>query len=358
MRPKHQEISELLRRRISNGHYLTASFPGERTLAKELGVSHMTGRRVIRDLVDVDVLRRLDNGRITINERAATLRNKLQVGFVTPAYPSESLNKWWLSLRAEVERRHGIARMIPYLDWDDPTVWAAVNGDMDRIFIIPPSDLPRLLLERLVAARHKVVSMFVNLTDHGVCGIDGGAIGNLDKLFDHLAAQGHRRVDCFNSQPQNRKITEHIAYWQQALAARGLEGELHNDPVPSFGHPAAHARLRMNALLRRGAFHATAVYCVTVAAAKGVMRGLADHGLRIGRDVAVCSFGGGDEARMMVPSLTTVDTPDPAPVIGQAIDRLQTQRRDSPAWFLRPENVGLFVGETTRPDEAGAEPLP
>ncbi|WP_432494633.1 LacI family DNA-binding transcriptional regulator [Kineococcus gypseus] len=49
------------------------------------------------------------------------------------------------------------------------------------------------------------------------------------------------------------------------------------------------------------------IFCVTDTLALGVLRGLADHGLRVPEDVLVIGFDDVDDARFSVPSLTTVD---------------------------------------------------
>ena len=49
---KFQRVVAVLERRIRRGDYLLRPLPGERRIAEETGVSHMTARKAVRALLD------------------------------------------------------------------------------------------------------------------------------------------------------------------------------------------------------------------------------------------------------------------------------------------------------------------
>lgn len=63
------------------------------------------------------------------------------------------------------------------------------------------------------------------------------------------------------------------------------------------------------------------IFCVTDTVAIGVLRGLADRGIRVPEDVRVAGFDNIDESEFTVPSLTTLD-PDHAGMAAAAVDLL------------------------------------
>lgn len=348
MRAKYIEIAELINTRIDNGYYLATNFPGERALADELGVSYMTARRAIQKLFENQKLFRQKNGRMSITNQQSKTQQTLRVAMVIPAYISASINKWWLALEKAVSRKNGTVRMIPYLNWKDPIIWDAVNDNFDCIFLVPPREIPKLLEERLVNNKHKIVSLFADLTNLGISGLDGGAPENIKKMFEHLAKIGHKSIDCLNTEPAGKKIDHHIRIWREILKEKKLTGNLHNNPTEPFTSSESQARNTVLNLIKKNKLKSTAIYCVTVAAAKGAMRALQDNNIQIGKEIAVCSFGGGEEAKMMIPSLTVIDTPDPTPILTEALEIFCARKKTSPTNFIQPEQAELFLGESTQ----------
>lgn len=347
MRAKYIEIVEIVKARIANGYYLANEFPGERSLAEELGVSYMTARKAIQKLCEINELYRQENGRISVKELKPT-RNNLQVALVFPAFMSASFNKWLLALKNVVSAKNGSIQLLPYLNWDDPVIWDAINDKFDFICLIPPAKIPKLLEERLVLNRDRIVTLFENLTHLGISGVDGGDPENIGKVMDHLADQGHKSIDCLNTQATSAKINQHITIWKRILKAKQLCGSLHDYPTAPFSSPDVQARNIVSTLIKEKALKSTALYCVTVAAAKGAMRALNDHNIKIGRDIAVCSFAGGEEAKMLIPSLTVVDTPEPTPILTEVIKTLSQRKKGAKPIFFQPTDAELFIGESTR----------
>lgn len=72
-------------------------------------------------------------------------------------------------------------------------------------------------------------------------------------------------------------------------------------PEPSFFHALHYA----DQLVRAGKLdEADAIFCTSVEASRGVIRALADHGIRVPEDIAVVSFGSPEQACFNTPSIT------------------------------------------------------
>ena len=85
-------------------------------------------------------------------------------------------------------------------------------------------------------------------------------------------------------------------------------------PEPSFFHALHYA----DQLVRAGKLdEADAIFCTSVEASRGVIRALADHGIRVPEDIAVVSFGSPEQACFNTPSITIVNTPDLMPLVSK-----------------------------------------
>ncbi|MCI2238124.1 LacI family transcriptional regulator [Paenibacillus sp. TRM 82003] len=94
------------------------------------------------------------------------------------------------------------------------------------------------------------------------------------------------------------------------------------------------------------------IFCVTDTLAFGVVRGLADHGVRVPDDVLVVGFDDVEDARYHIPSLSSI-APDHAQLVDQAVQLLNRRIAD-PSAEPRDVTVGFQLVEresTTRPAE-------
>ena len=95
----------------------------------------------------------------------------------------------------------------------------------------------------------------------------------------------------------------------------------------------------------------TAVYCVTLPAAMGLMRAAADAGVRIGEELSVCVQDGEGIAAYLVPSLTSFQPPRLCGCLSAVIAWFAAgAERDD--WIgpllVEPSQLVLYEGESTR----------
>src|SRR3982750_3464344 len=87
-RPKFQRVMSIIERRIRQGDYLLNPIPGERKIAGETGVSHMTARKAVRELLDRKVLIRRPNGSLDIYPGYQTDAGSAPFLLLYPASPA------------------------------------------------------------------------------------------------------------------------------------------------------------------------------------------------------------------------------------------------------------------------------
>jgi hypothetical protein len=299
--------------------------------------------------VQKGLLSRSTNGRLTVCPQPSVSKSTMNIGFVAPASLSTT-NAWEFELRDTLAARGGVLRPIPYVGATDPALFDSLDMDLDGWFFVLPQNLPLLLLQRLRRMRDRIVVLWEDMTPMGIPSIETGPPQFVGKLLDHLASLGHRRVDCLNVQPEASIIGHRIAAWREGLASRGMEGQLHNVTVAHFHTGPVTAREETAKLLRSGQLSAKALFCATTSQAWGAIRACADAGLQVGKDISICGFGEMDIARLLIPTVTCVQPADRRPFLDRGLDWITSRGIDWPHPLrMEPEDVPLFIGESTGP---------
>ncbi len=349
MAGKYLQVAQTIARRLENGDYLVNDLPGERKLAAELGVSYLTGRRAIQHLIEQGVLPRRPAGRVTVRQAAPS--HNLNIAFVVPAFSSPIYNEWYRALKQLVRTHRGNVRAVPYVNWHDPALAAALDGNLDGLFLVPlPQPPPELLQQRLHKLRQRVVTLFEDMTHLGIPCVAGNDPQAVVLLVEHLHGLGHRQVDCLNTEPTAPIITRRIAAWRDGLESLGLTGRLWDCAVQPFDRPQFRAHEVAGQLLDAGQLTASALLCTSMAVAAGVLRAAFERGVGVGHDLSVCIPDGIDDARLMTPSLTTLKTPDISQQLGRGVQWIKTggARWRGPLTISMPDE-SVVQGESTRP---------
>lgn len=357
---KYEEIAKLIERRVQRGDYLLNDLPGERELATEQGVSHMTARRAVQQLVRDNVLIRKPNGRVAVNAQRFGSSGRLQTAILTPVFPSRVYDRWRYALDYVCRERGDSLRPVPYVHWDDPAIFEALER-FDAVFLLTPSEeVPAWVAERLRNAPRAVVALEADLTPIGIYSIRPFAVRFIDRMLDYAKECGYQRIDCLNAQPLVHEITERIERWHAWRDINGLEGELMNEPVRSYEFPLPQAyEVVRQRLSERGIAPGTAIFCTTGVSAVGAMRALHEHGIAIGSEVGVCTLNDADSGRYTIPSLTLLEAPDLLELTRQCLDDIQAAEGGRlPLKFREAKDASLFIGESILPLTKGAPSVP
>jgi DNA-binding LacI/PurR family transcriptional regulator len=350
-RQKFKHVMSVIEQRIRQGDYVLSPIPGERKIADETGVSHMTARKAVRGLLEQKILIRRPNGSLDIHPGQQRDAGPAHFLLLYPAYAS-----WYLThLRQtvfEAAERYGLSmRPVQYVHWDDPVVASAATNPAGLIFISSAEDVPEHLLRMLRSS--KCVSLDFDLSDREVPSINLFPDAHIIKVFDHLRQLGHRSVGCISTQHHNPEIDRRIRLWREWLQSHGMTGELLERPTRSFGDATPAAYDAMREVLDNGSPRSTAYVGTTFPAAVGAMRACWERGLIVGKDISICAINIEAPARFMTPSVTGLDIPKLSKLLGRCFDWFTDDsdwtgtRRLEPA---RPEFVqGESTGQVTTP---------
>lgn len=349
MKPKFPEIVDRIEKQLLRGDHRLMPIPGSETLARQMGVSYLTARRAIQELVQKGVLYRQPGGRVMVNQDRIAAKVPLQTAFLAPAFASPAVEQ----LRHAIERtaaEKGISvRPVDYVHWDDPVVRETIEN-FDGVFLVQSSEKMSLYVKDYLSKTSKpVVLADIELADINLPYFDFLPAESLDKLMQHLVSLGHKKFLCLNSHPKTAVVLTRIARWRQFMQNHNLTGDLLDEPVQPYSHPTSQAHHILCAAIakQKYRFDATAIVCVSLAAAVGTIRALEDNGIHVGKDVAVCAIDGESLARYHYPSITCMEKADMSTAISQCFewfasgDKWRGEKRLS----SQPE---LFIGESTK----------
>lgn len=166
----------------------------------------------------------------------------------------------------------------------------------------------------------------------------------------HLLARGCRRpaIVCGPVGAGPGVSALRLAGYRRALAEAGLPADpalVRTVPELTMAAGARCAREMVD-----GGLAVDGVFCVTDSVAMGVLRGLADRGVRVPEQVKVIGFDNVDQAEFLVPSLSTVD-PDHELMARRTLELLIRRLSPPGAAPAEPEEVvgpyALVVREST-----------
>jgi DNA-binding LacI/PurR family transcriptional regulator len=343
---KYNDVMSVIKQRIRAGDYFVDSIPGERRLAEEAGVSYMTARRAVQQLLEEKVLIRQPSGSLEVHPDYSKRVNPAEVVLLYPAYPSSYLTQLRV-LVADAAARRGLSlRPGQFVHWEEQVLVDVVAQAKGTIVIPYGPVIPPRILKHFTD--NKVVILDGDFSSQGLPSIRLFSDACIERVLDHLWKLGHRRIDCINTQNRNGEIDRRIGIWERWLIRKDGQGELHDDPAPVFTDPTIVAYRLMSRLIDDQQFNATAYITTTCPAAIGAIRACYERDIAVGSAVSICAVNLEPPAEFFCPSITGLNTPDLSDDLGKCFEWFanETQQWRGPM-LLEPRDSILFEGESS-----------
>ncbi|OLZ61946.1 LacI family transcriptional regulator [Streptomyces sp. IMTB 2501] len=319
-------------------------------VAKAAGVSAMTVSNVINDHPNVRpatrerVLTAMTRLGYRVNVAARNLR-KGRTGTIGLAVP-EVNRPYYGRLAAAIiaaAGRHGLRVSIEQTGARREDELAALAQSRNRLYDglilstvgMGPADVEALKVEHPVVILGERI--FGGPVDHvAMPNVEASAAATR-----HLIERGCRRVAVVCGELRDEADVSSLRHagYRQALVAAGLPEDpqlVRCVPALTMAEGARQARAMV-----AGGLDVDGVFCVTDTVAMGVLRALADAGVRVPERVKVIGFDNVDESAFLVPSLSTVD-PDHDLMAERAVALLAARLGSAGPPADREEFVGPF----------------
>jgi DNA-binding LacI/PurR family transcriptional regulator len=342
---KYNEVMSVIKQRIRQGDYFVDSIPGERRLAEETGVSYMTARRAVQELLEERVLIRQSSGSLEVHPDYTKRVKPAEIVLLYPAYPSSYLTQLRV-LVAEAASRRGLAlRPGQFVHWDEQLLMDVIAQAKGTLIIPYGPIIPPRLVRHFT--ENKVVILDGDFTSDGLPSIRLFSDRCIERVLNHLWEMGHRFIDCINTQNRNSEIDRRIGIWERWCRTKNCRGQLRDDPAPVFSDPTITAYKLMSRILDEGESKATAFIATTCPAAIGAIRACYEQDIKVGKDLSICAVNLEPPAEFFCPSITGLNTPDLSDELGKCFEWFASETPWSAPKLLEPKDSSLFEGEST-----------
>lgn len=162
-----------------------------------------------------------------------------------------------------------------------------------RLSFLAKQSMPYVALER-------------SLSKLDFVGIEVDSFNGMLKLMAHLIERGYKRFAYIGGDPNLKIDYDRLTGYQSGLKSAGIESDpaliVHTNMTSEGGYRTAE-------LLFALSVPPTAIVCINDTTAIGVMHAAHEHGMIIGRDIAIAGFDGIADSAHASPPLTTLDQP-------------------------------------------------
>ena len=218
---KYIRIKNKIKDSIKSGS-ITDKLPGERALATELGVSYMTVRKAIAELVEEGILHRASTKGTFVNNKSRNSRYTGNIGFFLDEQIKEGISSPYYSLlfkslEEEVAQRG--YNILLFSDFDDLDPLKN-NKKIDGVII---SCFPRLEDRIQSIKKYLPIVLLDNIAaDKSIPSVTIDNFNSSSHSVEYLISLGHRRIGFISGLMDSDICKNRLLGYQNALARFGI----------------------------------------------------------------------------------------------------------------------------------------
>lgn len=303
--PKYMLVEEHIKQAIRQRKIID-KLPGERSLAKELGISYMTIRKAIDNLVNDGVLYKVPTkGTYVADPKAHKARTKT-IGYFLDSSIAAGLSSPYYSLIFEAIEKETTRRgySLVYFSDNDPT---ALKGVLKKVDGVIASCFKRI--ENIIQEIKDFVPVVVIDNSAADKTIPSVIIDNFSaqiESVDHLCALGHQRIGFMTGLEDSDVGRDRFEGYKSGLSKQGIEID---DKLVFRGNYSFQSGISGAEHFLSLAKLPTAIICANDSMALGAINKLYESNLRVPEDISIIGFDDIDVASQIIPPLTTVSAP-------------------------------------------------
>ncbi|MDP2401328.1 MAG: GntR family transcriptional regulator [Candidatus Cloacimonadaceae bacterium] len=302
---KYVRIKTKIKDRIKSG-VIVDKLPGERVLAAELGVSYMTVRKAISELVDEGVLHKASTKGTFVNNKSLNSKVTGNIGFLLDEEINEGISSPYYSLlfkslEEEVARRG--YNMLLFSDFNDLDPLKN-QKKIDGVIIC---SFPRIEDKIQAIKKYLPIVLLDNIAaDKSIPSVTIDNFNSCNNSVEYLLSLGHRRIGFISGLMDSDICKDRLQGYKNALARFGVQPE---KELLFKGDYSFESGERAGKYFASLPHPPTAIMCANDSMAIGAMKVIRESGLRIPQDISIIGFDDILVASMVFPSLTTNAAP-------------------------------------------------
>ncbi|HEY3331804.1 MAG TPA: LacI family DNA-binding transcriptional regulator [Capsulimonadaceae bacterium] len=309
---KHKLVRDGLQQSIMSGEFAAGEqMPGEHVIAKRFGVSYMTARRAVCDLVEADLLERRSGKGTYVRLRTDMSPTVATLNLITTAYDGSMVRDFirnGFHLADSRGWRANIVRLGP--GQQDLAVKAVREGDYSIVML---DDIPTTsaLAEAMRGQSDRTVVVQFRKAYQGVPAVMYDESATIDLAVRHLREAGHQRIALVPQAPPIESGIRQRSRWRELMSERFSEADIDamliEIDVPLFRCPSQQAYEAIRSYLSRETVPVTAMITLGDEIAIGVMQACRDAGRSVPESISLVNVGDSPLLAMANPAVTAVD---------------------------------------------------
>ena len=299
--------------------------PGERTISKELGISYMTTRKAIENLVAKGLLYKIPKkGAYVAGHKEATTKTKNLAYFLDSSIKDGLSSPYYSMIFDAVEKeaaKNGYSLM--YISNAGGSDFLEIAKKIDGVII---SCFPRIepLIQEL-KARVAVVCIDNSSADKSIPSVTLDNFNSVANSIDYLCTLGHERIGFITGLDDSDIGRDRLAGYLGALKNHHIAED--RDLVFRGDYTFATGRRGADYFLSL-ASPPTAIMCANDTMAISAIKEISTRGLKVPDDISIIGFDDIVLASQITPALTTVSVPVEE-MAKRSIDLLRSQINDN-----------------------------
>ncbi len=310
--PRHIQVRDGIMAAIRAGEFAPGErLPGEREWATRFGVSHMTARRAVSEMVEVDLLERRPQSGTYVRSHGSKRLVSVTVNLIHPFQAFGFIERLTQCLLIGLEKCGWHHHMIHLQSGRESAVMRVLATEEPAIIVPPEMGLNQRMKAALLAAKGRVIVIDNRVPESAATSImaDNGQAIRL--LMGHLQGAGHRKIGIITKQPDHTVDQTQIATWKACCAAYATPQELRNRLIEvEMSHDLPEAVSMREGVRRylgsRGA-DATALICLTDTCALATLAACREVGRTVPAQISVVASCNTTLLEMINPPVTCAD---------------------------------------------------
>lgn len=326
---KHRQVRDKLLEAIRSGEFSAGhQLPAEYDLAARFGVSHMTARRAVCELVETGVLERRARKGTFLRAQSRERLAATTLHLVCMTYES-SLTRAFLDWGGQAAERRGWGvRVVRMHSGHDHAGIQTVLSDEPTLVLMDAASLRDSLGDALRKADGRAV-----LTGNRLDGVPAVVADDAHAIrlaMEHLRAAGHRRIALVSNHPDDANERVQIAAWRECLEGLLDPSEsvryLVSAETPGFQCATPHAYAVVRHRLASDWQRVSALVCLGDELALGALAACRDAARPVPEKMSLVNSGDSALMAFAHPPVTCIDV-DLERHIELAIEMLETGRK-------------------------------
>ncbi len=364
--PKHQQVRAGLTNAIRAGEFAPGEkLPSERDVAARYGVSYMTARRAITEMVEADLLERRPNIGTFVRAHGSRRLEAVTVNFIYPLQQSSFGDQFLQSAIMGTAQRGWHYHLIPLQTGRERAAVRALESGEPAILMTPGLKEDSPLYRAVAEARGRAVTIGSQLAGGATPAVMANDTLGMRLIMEHLQNAGHRSIGYITKDLHHPIEQERIETWKQCGVPSMTPAEIERRLIVlndlKATREASHIQLIYRALqlrLARPDLDVTALICAGDSTALATLAACRANGYEIPRQMSVVTIGDGMAMEYHNPPVTCIDV-DIARHVETAFQMIETALEGAPsAHELRLIEPTLIERKTvTAPRKISEEPL-